>query len=102
MKNYWINWITLTFFKAVLLTGCVIGSVGGIIHFSDYGLLAILFVPLSVFLLYDFTYQLLIPFIGGIGNRFHKPSDTPIFMGLAPSYKGAKEIIKKRHCIIWS
>jgi len=101
MFSYWIGWALLTICKAVLLTSCIIGAVGGILNFSEYLLLAIIFLPASVFFLYDFIYQLLVPVYGGVGKRLHKPSDTPMYMGLAPSHKEAKEVLARGHCIIW-
>ena len=101
MINYWLTWSLLTIFKGALLTGSIIGAIGGILNFIEMGLLAIMFVPFSIFMLYDFIYQCLVPFIGGKGNRLHKPIDTPVWMGLAPSYKEAKEIISRGQCIIW-
>ncbi len=90
----------LTLIKVALLTGCVIGAVGGCIN-TEHLLLAIIFIPASIFFLYDFVYQVLVPFIGGEGNRLHKPSDTPMYMGLAPSWREAKEELRKGHRIIW-
>lgn len=101
MIGYWLSWSMLTIVKGGLLVGSIFGAIGGVLNFSSYALLAILFVPVSIFWLYDFVYQLLIPLTGGVGNRLHKPSDTPMYMGLAPSYQEAKEIVRKGHPIIW-
>jgi len=101
MVSYWFSWATLTLLKVVLLGGCIIGAIGGCIN-VEYILLAIIFIPMSIFFLYDCIYQTLIPLKGGAGARLHKPSDTPMYMGLAPSYKEAKEILARGHCIIWS
>jgi len=88
-------------FKGGLLVGSTIGAIGGLLNPEEFLLLAIIFVPFSIWFLYDFVYQLLVPLYGGKGYRLHKPIDTPMWMGLAPSYQGAKEIIKRGHCIIW-
>lgn len=101
MINYWLIWSLLTIFKGALLTGSIIGAIGGILNFTEMELLAIIFVPFSIYILYDFIYQLLVPLIGGKGRRLHKPIDTPVWIGLAPSYKEAKEIIGRGECIIW-
>ncbi|MBA7698432.1 hypothetical protein ES703_107109 [subsurface metagenome] len=101
MPSYWLPWSILTIFKGGLLTGSIIGAIGGILHLTEFWLLAILFIPFSIWLLYDFSWQLLVPLIGGRGNRLHKPSDTPMYMGLAPSFKEAKELKRKGYCIIW-
>jgi len=100
MFNYWLTWIMVALFKTALLTGCIIGAIGGCIS-TEHRLLAILFIPLAIFFLHDYIYQILVPFIGGVGWRLHKPSDTPVYMGLAPSYKEARAEISKGHCIIW-
>ena len=105
MLKYMLEWAILTTFKAALLAGCIIGAVGGILNFNEYSLLALIFIPFTLFFLYDFVHQLLVPMIGGAGNRDNKPhfpSDTPVFMGLAPSYREAKRELSKGHCIIWS
>ena len=101
MISYWLRWAILTVFKGGLLVGSIIGSIEGILNFKNYTLLAIIFIPFSIFFAYDFLYQVLVPLIGGRGNRLRKPIDTPVYMGLAPSYREAKEILKKGHCIIW-
>ncbi len=101
MTNYWLTWGLLTLFKGGLLFGSVTGAIGGILYPKEFLLLAILFVPLSIWLLYDFIYQILVPVYGGKGNRLHKPIDTPIWIGLAPPYKEAKEITVKGWPIIW-
>lgn len=100
MFSYWLGWAWLTILKAIFLASCIIGAIGGCIN-VEHLLLAIIFIPASVFLLYDFIYQVLVPFLGGVGNRCHKPSDTPMYMGLAPSWREAQEELKKGHCIIW-
>lgn len=100
MIYYWLCWILLTILKGSLLAGSVYATIGGILHFNNYVLLVV-FVPLSIFFLRDFIYQLLVPITGGVGNRLSKPSDTPIYMGLAPSYKEAREALRKGECIIW-
>ena len=101
MINYWLVWSLLTMFKWILLSISVIGAVGGILHPKEFLLLVILFIPLSIWLLYDFIYQVLVPFYGGKGYRLHKPIDTPVWIGLAPPYREAKEIAKRGHSIIW-
>lgn len=101
MIGYWLSWFLLTLFKGVMLTGVIFGAIGGIMNMPDYLLLVILFVPVSMWLLTDFIYQLLIPKIGGVGWRLHRPIDTPMYMGLAPSCRAAKEILRKGQCIIW-
>ena len=85
------------------MLGCsVLGAIGGVTNFSKFGLLAVVFVPLSIWFLYDLVYQVLVPIQGGVGNRLHKPSDTPMYMGLAPNWREAREEVKKGHCIVWS
>ena len=102
MKSYWLWWVLLTIFRAGMLLCSVVGAISGIVNFGQFGLLAIVFVPLSIWFLYDFIYQVLVPLQGGVGNRLHKPSDTPMYMGLAPSWREAKEDLRIGHCIIWS
>lgn len=102
MKKYWLWWIILTLFKAGILIGAIFSATGGVLNFEEYGLLAIIFIPFSLWFLHDFIYQLLVPLTGGTGWRLHKPSDTPVYMGLAPSWKEARNEIRKGHCIIWS
>lgn len=101
MIGYWLSWSLLTMFKVGLLVGFAAGAAGGVLHFGEYGLLAIIFVPASIWSVCDLVYQIRVPLVGGRGNQLHKPSDTPMYMGLAPSYREAKEIIRKGHCIIW-
>lgn len=101
MKSYWLWWVLLTIFKAGMLFVAILGAIGGIVNPSQFLLLAITCVPLSIWFLYDFVYQVLVPIQGGVGNRLHKPSDTPMYMGLAPSWREAKEEIRMGHCIIW-
>ena len=91
LQNYWLPWFLLTIIKLGMLIFSNYAAIEGILH-PEYSLLAILFAPLSLLFIYDFAWQLLVPFIGGEGNRNHKPSDTPIFMGLAPSSKEAKQL----------
>jgi len=102
MKRYWLEWILLTIFKAAMLGCSVLGAIGGILYPQSYLLLAIIFIPLSIWFLYDFVYQVLIPGRGGRGYQLHKPSDTPMYMGLGPPWKTAKEELNKGRCIIWS
>ena len=101
MFGYWLSWSLLTIFKGGMLGLSIVGAIGGVLYWDKYALLAILFVPCSLWFLYDYVWQLLLPFIGGRGYRLHKPIDTPMYMGLAPPYKEAKEITSKGLGIIW-
>jgi hypothetical protein len=91
MIRYWVEWGILTLFKLGILSFCTYTVISSIFHFDVYGLLAIFFVPLSLFFLYDFIWQILVPFIGGYGNVHHVPSDTPVFMGLTLSWRETKK-----------
>ncbi len=101
MLSYWFTWLVVTILKGGILAGSIVGAVGGILDFNSYALLAILFISLSLFFLYDFIQQLLVPLIGGEGYRLGKPSDTPVYMGLAPPFREARKLLAQGGCIIW-
>lgn len=102
MVNYWLCWLSLTLIKLALLTGCVIGAVGGLVNIgNEMLLLAIMFVPASLFLGCDMVWQILVPLRGGEGYIHSKPSDTPIYMGLAPPTRVARELAARGEGIIW-
>lgn len=101
MIQYWVRWILLTLFKAWMVGMAIVASVGGV-RTPEYVVLAVIFVPMSIWFLYDFAWQVRVPVWGGCGYRNHKASDLPMYMGLAPDWRHAKEELNKGRCIIWS
>ena len=72
--KYWTIWILGTVIKGAVLTGCTVATIGGVSH-PDYVLLAVMFIPLSLFFAADMVRQILLPLTGG------KILDTPVFFG---------------------